>query len=91
MKRPQTFSLRFLAVLGILFGLSGMGDAHSGLMDGYGCHRGPDKVSYHCHQGQFVGRTFKSKEDFLRELRGGQSEKLSPKKNPPQPQRQFED
>ena len=57
--------------LTILLGLSSLGDAHSGIVDGYGCHRGADKVSYHCHQGQFTGRTFKSKEDFLRQLRGG--------------------
>lgn len=68
----------------IFFGLSGLGYAHPGMVDGYGCHRGADKVSYHCHQGQFIGRTFKSKEDFLRELRGGQSEQLLPKNNPPQ-------
>jgi hypothetical protein len=64
--------------------------SHSGIVDGYGCHRGPDKVSYHCHQGQFVGRTFKSKEDFLRELRGGKSTQLSPENNPPQPERKPE-
>ena len=68
----------------IFFGLCGLGYAHSGMVDGYGCHRGADKVSYHCHQGQFIGRTFKSKEDFLRQLRGGKSEQLSPKNNPPQ-------
>jgi hypothetical protein len=71
--------------------LSSLGYAHSGMVDGYGCHRGADKVSYHCHQGQFVGRTSKSKEDFLRELRGGRSEQLSPKNNPPQPQKKLED
>jgi hypothetical protein len=59
--------------------------AHSGLVDGYGCHRGSDKVSYHCHEGEFVGRTFKSKEDFLRRLRQGKSEQLSPRGNPAQP------
>jgi hypothetical protein len=59
--------------------------AHSGLVDGYGCHRGSDKVSYHCHQGEFVGRTFKSREDFLRRLRQGKSEQLSPRGNPAQP------
>jgi hypothetical protein len=53
------------------------------MVDGYGCHRGADKVSYHCHQGQFIGRTFKSKEEFLRHLRGGKAEQLSPKSNPP--------
>ena len=57
--------------VGIFFVLSGTGSAHRGLVDGYGCHVGADKVSYHCHQGEFAGRTFKSKEDFLRELRRG--------------------
>jgi hypothetical protein len=48
-----------------------------------GCHRGPDKASYHCHQGQFAGRTFKSKDDYLRELRDGKSQRLAPKSNQP--------
>jgi hypothetical protein len=73
----------FLWMVGISFGLSGLVNAHSGIVDGYGCHRGSDKASYHCHQGQYVGRTFKSKEDFLRQLRGGKSESLSPKGSPP--------
>lgn len=76
--------LRLLgAVLAGLVGVNGLAIAHSGIVDGYGCHRGAGKTSYHCHQGQFAGRTFKSKEDFLRELRGGKSERLSPKGNPP--------
>jgi hypothetical protein len=91
MKQLKTVGLSFSLALGIFFVLSGVGAAHPGMVDGYGCHRGSDKVSYHCHQGQFAGRTFKSKEDFLRELRGGKSEQLSPKNNPPQPQRKFED
>ena len=91
MKASKIVSLRCLLTLGIFLGLGGLGDAHSGIVDGYGCHRGPDKVSYHCHKGPFAGRTFKSKEDFLRELRGGKSEQLSPKKNPPQPQKNFQD
>jgi hypothetical protein len=77
--------------LTILLGLSSLGDAHSGIVDGYGCHRGADKVSYHCHQGQFTGRTFKSKEDFLRQLRGGKAEQLSPKNNPPQLEKKIEE
>jgi hypothetical protein len=82
---------RFALAVGICFGAAGAGHAHSGLVDGYGCHRGPDKVSYHCHQGQFAGRTFKSKEDFLRELRGGKAEPFSPKANPPvQPEKRTD-
>jgi len=83
---PRGFAL----ALGFFFALSGIAVAHSGIVDGYGCHRGPDKVSYHCHQGQFAGRTFKSKEDFLRELRGGKSGQLSPKNNPPPPEKKFD-
>ena len=83
MTRYYFVGLPLLLAYGIVFGLSGAGEAHSGIVDGYGCHRGPDKVSYHCHQGQFAGRTFKSKEDFLKQLRGGKSEQLSPKNNPP--------
>ena len=90
MKQVYSVSLQFSLALGISFGLSAIADAHSGIVDGYGCHRGPDKVSYHCHQGEFAGRTFKSKEDFLRQLRGGKSELLSPKNNPPQPEKRLE-
>ena len=74
---------QFLLAIGISFWLSGVAAAHSGIVDGYGCHRGRDKVSYHCHQGEFSGRTFKSKDEFLRQLRSGKSEQLSPKNNPP--------
>jgi len=68
----------------MICGFSSVGETHSGIVDGYGCHRGPDKIKYHCHQGNFAGRTFKSKEDFLRELRSGKSQQLRPSKNPPQ-------
>jgi hypothetical protein len=91
MRRLYSVEWQFALAAWIFFGLRGLGDAHSGLVDGYGCHRGPDKVTYHCHQGQFVGRTFKSKDEFLRELRGGKSEQLSPKSNPPQREKKRED
>lgn len=90
MKQLYGVTLQFSLALGMFFGLSGVGNAHSGIVDGYGCHRGSDKVSYHCHQGQFVGRTFKSKEDFLRQLRGGKSQPLSPKDNPPQIEKKID-
>lgn len=89
--RIKRFRLRFVSTLGFLFGLSDVAVSHSGILDGYGCHRGADKVSYHCHQGQFAGRNFKSKDDFLRELRGGKSTQLSPKNNPAPPQKKNED
>ena len=85
--RPRQFAL----VLGIFFLLGSAAGAHSGITDGYGCHRGPNKVGYHCHQGQFAGRTFKSKEEFLRQLRGGKSEQLAPKNNPPLPEKKGDE
>lgn len=82
---------RFLSALGISLGLSGIGAAHSGIVDGYGCHRSRDKAGYHCHQGEFAGRTFKSKEDFLRQLRSDKAETLSPKSNQPRLEKKPED
>jgi len=90
MTKALGFFRRLTLTLALTFGLSGLCEAHSGMVDGYGCHRAPDKVSYHCHQGQFAGRTFKSKEDFLRQLRGGKSEQLSPKSNPPQLEKKID-
>jgi hypothetical protein len=89
--QPKRVRLGLVVAVGFLFGLSDVAASHSGIVDGYGCHRGSDKVSYHCHQGQFAGRTFKSKEDFLRELRGGKSQQLSPKNNPIPPPRKNDD
>jgi hypothetical protein len=97
---PREGNRRSIALIASLSVLSGflalvhIAAGHSGWVDGYGCHRAPDKVSYHCHEGQFMGRTFKSKEDFLRRLRQGKSEELTPRGNtaqPPAPQKKIED
>ena len=90
-------ALALIALLCSFAGFSASGqlaEAHSGLVDGYGCHRAVDRVSYHCHEGEFVGRSFKSKEDFMRRLRQGKSEQLSPRGNaaqPSSPQKRTED
>lgn len=91
MTRPELYRCNRVGfqgalMLGVFLGLSGLSQAHSGIVDGYGCHRGADRAAYHCHQGQFAGRTFRSKDDFLRQLRGGKAEQLSPKNNPPRPE-----
>ena len=91
MKRRHHISLQVFWLIGALLGVSGVSEAHTGIVDGYGCHRGSDKTTYHCHQGQFAGRTFKSKDDFLRQLRGGKAEQLSPKNNPPKPEKKSEE
>ena len=83
-----------LPTLGLVCAFIGNAHSHSGVVDGYGCHRGKDEVSYHCHEGEFVGRTFKSREDFLRHLRQGKSEQLTPRGNaaqPPPPQKKVEE
>jgi len=82
---------RFLLGLGLTVASFDLAAAHSGRIDGYGCHPGKDKASYHCHQGHFSGRTFKSKDDFLRELRGGKSQALAPKSNQPQLEKKLHD
>jgi hypothetical protein len=82
-------TIAFLSVIGASCALAKVAGAHSGWVDGYGCHASADKKNYHCHQGEFVGRTFKSKEDFLRRIREGKAEQLSPRGNatqPPSPQ-----
>jgi hypothetical protein len=65
-------------VFGLVFLTSGIADSHNGLVDGYGCHRDPKKGNYHCHQGPYAGKSFPSRDEFLRQLR-------NPKSNLPQP------
>ena len=89
-KLGRTVRLFMFAAV-ILLGSSDLGSAHSGRVDGYGCHPGKDNVSYHCHQGHFAGRSFKSKEDFLRELRGGKAQSLAPTNNQPQFEKKIHD
>jgi hypothetical protein len=84
-------SRRVTLALGISFWLCGIADAHTGMVDGYGCHRAPDKVSYHCHNGEFAGRTFKSKEEFLRLLRSGKTEQSPLKFTPPPLEKKLKD
>jgi hypothetical protein len=91
MTNRYSLAVRFILAVGIYFQLVGVAKGHSGIVDGYGCHRGSDRISYHCHQGQFSGRTFKSKENFLRELRAGKSEQLPPKSNLPPLEKKRED
>jgi hypothetical protein len=81
--------MRFLPVLlwffGLLFLTSGIADSHNGLVDGYGCHRDPKKENYHCHQGPYAGKSFPSRDEFLRQLR---NPKLPQPKNTPLPPEQ---
>jgi endonuclease YncB( thermonuclease family) len=42
------------------------GGAHAGKLDRCGCHRDNRAGGYHCHEGVFSGRSFKSREEGLR-------------------------
>ena len=41
--------------------------AHNGGRDSYGCHHDRKRGGYHCHTGEFAGKSFSSKEDMLNE------------------------
>jgi hypothetical protein len=74
-------SISIASWMGLALFLLAAGSAysHSGIVDGYGCHRGPKGKDYHCHQGPFAGQSFKSRQEFLRKLRGSKSELPSPR------------
>ena len=78
-----------LSFFGLLLLTWGFVDSHGGLVDGYGCHRGPKKEGYHCHQGPYAGRSFKSREEFLRQLRKPNSNLPQPKTNPLPPEKPW--
>ena len=39
--------------------------AHGGLLDTVDCHRNLKEGTYHCHQGEYSGRHFKSKQEVM--------------------------
>jgi hypothetical protein len=85
--------VKFLQAVLWLFGLwfvtSGIADGHSGIVDGYGCHRDPKKGNYHCHQGPYAGKSFPSREEFLRQLRNPKSNLPQPKNTPLSPEKPW--
>jgi len=47
---------------------------HGGGLDALGCHRDRKAEEYHCHQGEFAGKTFSSKDEGLsRVIAGGEA------------------
>ena len=86
----EVFPMRSLRALlwffGLVFLTSGIADSHNGLIDGYGCHRDPKKGNYHCHQGPYAGKSFPSRDEFLRQLRNPKSNLPQPKNTPLPPE-----
>lgn len=62
-----------VAFLGLMLAIFGAADAvaHSGGLDGYGCHRNRKAGGYHCHRGPYKGMSFSSKEEALRFFQSG--------------------
>jgi hypothetical protein len=52
--------------------------AHGGGLDKYGCHNNRKVGNYHCHQGEFAGRTFSSQAEMLKELSRSRRQSLLP-------------
>jgi len=77
--------------LTISLGLSGLGGAHSGMVDGYALPSGRGQGQLSLSPGAIYWPDVKSKEEFLRQLRGGKAEQLSPKSNPPQLEKKIEE
>lgn len=63
-----TFVLN-LIVLIVVMTTAQKANAHGGGLDSYGCHNNRKEGTYHCHRGQFSGRTFASQAEMLREVR----------------------
>ena len=74
---------------GTLFLTLGIAHPHSGVVDGYGCHRDPKKGNYHCHQGPYAGKSFASRDEFLRQLRSPESNLPKPKNTPLPPEKPW--
>jgi len=49
--------------------------AHGGGLDGYGCHHNRKTGRYHCHKGQFAGRSFADQSEMLALLYTGSTVK----------------
>jgi hypothetical protein len=79
---PMKSRVAMLSFFGLLFLTSGFADSHNGIVDGYGCHRDPKNGNYHCHQGPYAGKSFPSREEFLRQLRNPKSNLPQPKNTP---------
>lgn len=54
-----------LAALTIVSVVPAVALSHGGGLDAYGCHRNRKAGGYHCHRGEFSGRSFSRKEDML--------------------------
>jgi len=58
--------MKYLLVVFSLTAFSTSVFAHGGGIDQYGCHHNKKKGGYHCHQQEFSGKSFKSKDEMLK-------------------------
>lgn len=64
-KMPHRFRFSLLLVLLISILAPGSAAPHGGGLDAYGCHHDRKHGGYHCHRGEFSGRSFTSKAEML--------------------------
>jgi hypothetical protein len=72
-------TLGLLGALGLLLS-STAALAHSGGLDSYGCHHDRKAGGYHCHRGQFAGRSFGSQAEMLEMLQKQEKRAPAPQK-----------
>jgi endonuclease YncB( thermonuclease family) len=60
------YQVRFSLLLALLLTVHVTSTAtpHPGDLDAYGCHHDRQKGNYHCHQGQFTGKSFASQAEM---------------------------
>jgi micrococcal nuclease len=62
--------ISFILVIGATLPAQG----HDGGLDSYGCHHDRKQGGYHCHEGQFAGQSFSSKEEMLQKPQEGEQQ-----------------
>ena len=60
------FSLLFALLISVL--LPSAAAPHPGGVDSYGCHHDRKNGGYHCHRGQFAGKSFASRHEMREAL-----------------------
>ena len=76
-KEIKALSRYSLILLFVTLGFPSFSLSHSGELDSYGCHHNRKKGGYHCHQGQFAGKSFSTKAEMLREMEKNKNPKKS--------------
>ena len=66
-QRPKILNMIKFIIFFVVWFVSGQqyAHAHGGMLDNLDCHRNREAGTYHCHQGEYSGRHFKSKQEVM--------------------------